>query len=179
MPEAIPNPVVNDGAAVVAQLRPALIAYFQRRCGNAAEAEDLAQDVILRALSHTRWTSAEHARSYIFTIALNCWRDRGRRRLSRTSVIDWNEDLVQGVAEESSPERVLSNQQQLASIVAALGELAERTRDIFVLCRLENMKHSQIAELLGISVSAVEKHLSKALAHLARRMDHDDGIRRP
>jgi len=86
--------------------------------------------------------------------------------------------VVQGVAEESSPERVLSNQQQLATIVTALGELAERTRDIFVLCRLENMKHAQIAELLGISVSAVEKHLSKALAHLARRMDGDDGIGR-
>ena len=120
MPEASPDPALNDGAAAVAQLRPALIAYFQRRCGNTAEAEDLAQDVILRALSHTQWTSAEQARSYIFTIALNCWRDRGRRKLSRTSVVDWNEDLVQGVAEESSPERVLSNQQQLATIVTAL-----------------------------------------------------------
>lgn len=176
MPEAIPDDAVNEGPAVVAQLRPALITYFQRRCGDIAEAEDLAQDVIVRALSHARWTSVEQAKSYIFTIALNCWRDRGRRRLSRTSVVDWNEDLVQDVAVESSPELVLANQQQLAKIAAALGELAERTRDIFVLRRLENMKHSQIADLFGISVSAVEKHFSKALAHLARRMAGDDGL---
>jgi len=42
-------------------------------------------------------------------------------------------------------------------VVAALQELGERTRDVFMLDRLEHMKHAEIATLFGISVSAVEK----------------------
>jgi RNA polymerase sigma-70 factor (ECF subfamily) len=128
----------------------------------------------LRALTHAQWTSAEQARNYIFQIAMNCWRDRGRRKLSHGTVVDWNEELIGGLAEEISPERVLSGRESLERVVSALQELGERTRDVFVLCRLENMKQAQIAQVLGISVSAVEKHLSKALAHLARRMQRDE-----
>ena len=163
----------TDSTAFIADLRPALVAYFLRRCGNAAEAEDLAQDVILRALSHAEWTSAEEARGYIFRIALNRWRDRGRRKLTHGTEIDWDDESALSVREEFSPERVLSSQEQLRRIASALQELEARTRDVFVLCRLEQMKQKEIAELLGISVSAVEKHLVKALSHVARRMEKD------
>lgn len=159
--------------AFIADLRPALVAYFQRRCGNAAEAEDLAQDVILRALSHAEWTSEEEARGYIFRIALNRWRDRGRRKVTHGTEIDWDDDSALSAGEEISPERVLTGQEQLRLIAAALQELEPRTRDVFVLCRLEQMKQKEIADVLGISVSAVEKHLVKALAHVARRMNKD------
>jgi RNA polymerase sigma-70 factor (ECF subfamily) len=50
----------------------------------------------------------------------------------------------------------------------------ERTRDVFLLVRLENMKQAEIAARLGISVSAVEKHLAKALAQVARAMNPVD-----
>jgi RNA polymerase sigma-70 factor (ECF subfamily) len=134
----------------------------------------LAQDVILRALTHMQWTSAEQARSYIFRIAINCWRDRGRRKLSHGIVVDWNEEEMQGVAEGNSPERVLLGKEELERIVLALCELSQRTRDIFVLCRLEKMKQAEIARLMGISVSAVGQHLAKALAHVARRVQADE-----
>jgi RNA polymerase sigma-70 factor (ECF subfamily) len=59
----------------------------------------------------------------------------------------------------------------LADVVAAIEELSERTRAIFYLYRLENLKIREIAEFYGISGSAVEKHVSKALLHLAQRLD--------
>lgn len=169
-PEPQPN-ADPASTAFIADLRPALVAYFQRRCGNAAEAEDLAQDVILRALSHAEWSSPEEARGYIFRIALNRWRDRGRRKVTHGTEIDWDDDSALSAGEEISPERVLTGQEQLRRVAAALQELEPRTRDVFVLCRLEQMKQKEIADVLGISVSAVEKHLVKALAHVARRMD--------
>jgi RNA polymerase sigma factor (sigma-70 family) len=170
-PAAVSRSVVLDTAALIVPLRPALVAFFLRRCNDPAEAEDLAQDVILRALTHSQWVSAEQARSYIFRIAINCWRDRGRRRLTHGTVVDCNEQFIG--AEEKSPERVLSGRQELQRIVSALRELGQRTREIFVLYRLENMKQADIARRMGISVSAVGQHLAKALAHLARRMDRD------
>jgi len=172
--EATARADFGDQAALIVRLRPALVAFFRRRCRDPAEAEDLAQDVMLRALTHARWLSAEQARSYIFRIALNCWRDRGRRMLTHGIVVDWNDEIALGVAEGNSPERVLSGKQELECIVTALRELSQRTRDIFVLCRLEKMKHAQIARLMGISVSAVGQHLAKALAHLAQRTAPDE-----
>lgn len=173
-PQSTARTELADQAALIVPLRPALVAFFLRRCNNPAEAEDLAQDVVLRALTHARWTSVEQARSYIFRIALNCWRDRGRRLLTHGTVVDWDEEVALEVAEGKSPERVLSGKQELERIVMALRELSQRTRDIFVLCRLEKMKQAEIAQLMGISVSSVGQHLARALAHLAHRTDPDE-----
>jgi RNA polymerase sigma factor (sigma-70 family) len=140
-----------------------------RKCGNAAEAEDLAQDVLERALGKGQWVSVDQAKGYIFRIAVNRWHDRNRRKLTHGVNVEWDDGAVFAQVEENSPERVLSGEQELHAVVAALQELHERTRDVFMLDRLEHLKHLEIARLFGISVSAVEKHISKALAHLARR----------
>jgi RNA polymerase sigma-70 factor (ECF subfamily) len=57
----------------------------------------------------------------------------------------------------------------LADVLRSLDELGERTRNIYVLFRLENMKQKEIAALYGIGVSTVEKHVMKAALHLAVR----------
>ncbi len=164
-----PAAEMQDSATHAAHLRPALVKYFLRKCGNVAEAEDLAQDVLVRALGKARWESSEQAKGYIFRIAVNRWHDRNRRGLTHGIVVEWDDSATYAEVEESTPERVLSNEQELHAVIAALQELGERTRDVFMLSRLEQMKHGEIAQLFGISVSAVEKHVSKAVAHLARR----------
>jgi RNA polymerase sigma-70 factor (ECF subfamily) len=100
---------------------------------------------------------------------VNRWHDRNRRFLTRGPVVEWDDGATYAQAEENSPERVLNSKQELHVVVAALQELSERTRDVFMLDRLEHLKHGEIAQIFGISVSAVEKHVSKAVAHLARR----------
>jgi RNA polymerase sigma factor (sigma-70 family) len=164
-----PAAELQDGTAQVASLRSAIVKYFLRKCGNAAEAEDLAHDVLVRALDKAQWESTEQAKGYIFRSAVNRWHDRNRRKVTHGAVIRWDDTATFAMTEESSPERILSNMQELHAVVAALQDLGERTRDVFMLFRLEQMKHGEIAQLYGISVSAVEKHVAKAVAHLARR----------
>ena len=71
--------------------------------------------------------------------------------------------------EDRGPERVLQGYESLSEVLSTLNELSERTRDIFILFRLENMKQRDIALAFGITVKAVEKHVLKAVTHLARR----------
>jgi RNA polymerase sigma-70 factor (ECF subfamily) len=163
--DAAPN------ASLVAQMRPALVAFFRRRCRNAAEAEDLAQDVVVRALAHSQSLSPARASGYIFQIAVNRWRDRGRRLLSHRTCVPWDEQSALTVSDAFSPERVVSAQQELVLVLGALQELGQRTREVLMRCRLEQMKHAEIAREMGISVSSVEKHLVRAMAHLARQSD--------
>lgn len=164
-PQSIPN------ATLVAAMRPALVAFFQRRCRNASEAEDLAQDVVVRALAHSKAFSAAQASGYLFRIAINRWRDRGRRLVSHGTAVAWDERTALAVNPGISPDREVSGHEELANVVTALGELGERTRNVLVLCRIEKMKQKEIAQAMGISVSSVEKHLVRAVAHLSRRVD--------
>ena len=171
--ETIPDKPV-DTADFLAQYRPALISFFRRRCRNSAEAEDLAQDVILRTLNR-RWSNLEEAKGYLFRTAANIWCDRGRRQASNGKAeIPWDENIVSEVSAGIPVERVLLSEEELHRVNVALLKLSERSRVIFILNRLEQMKNSQIATMLGISESAVEKHMATALAHLAREIsDHE------
>jgi len=75
--------------------------------------------------------------------------------------------------EERDPDRVLQARQSLATVMAALRALPERTRTIFILFRLEGMKQREIADVLGISVRTVELHVIRASVHLRERLGAD------
>lgn len=170
LPNDLPEP--RD---FITQMRPALVKYFRRKSGCAAETEDLVQDVLTRALTHATWKSSAEARGYIFRMAVNRWRDRCRRQRTHGIVLEWDENTGGEAGEENLPERVLMAREEIALLDRALRELNERTRAVLVLVRLEKVKIATVAETLGISVSAVNKHLARGLAHLARVRSRQDG----
>jgi RNA polymerase sigma-70 factor (ECF subfamily) len=86
---------------------------------------------------------------------------------------DSDGQLESELVEEISPERVLLSKDSLADVLRSLEELGELTRNIFILFRLENMKQKDIAALYGIGRSTVEKHVVKAVVHLAKRYVHE------
>jgi RNA polymerase sigma factor (sigma-70 family) len=161
---------------LVAQMRPALVKYFKRKSGDLADAEDLAHEVLVRALDRRAWKSFEEAKGYIFRAAVNRWRDFGRRNLIRGNTQEFDETRIEIEDEVNSPERVLIGREEMVRVIQGLSELPERTREIFVLQRLEHMSYPQIAEGLGIALSTVEKHMIKALAYLTtkRRQPEDE-----
>lgn len=158
-----------------ARYRAALMSYFLRRVRDRAEAEDLTQEVFLRIVRRPA-EELENAEVFLFTIAGNLLRDRARRAQTRRacdhrSLDDPADDLTRSpsLVEARAPERVLMSQEALGEVLRALDELGERTRDIFILYKLEKMKHREIGALYGLSASAVEKYVRKATAHLAKR----------
>ena len=73
------------------------------------------------------------------------------------------------LAEEINPERVLIGRESLVEVLACLDELGERTKNIFILFRLEGMKQKAIAAIYGVSLSTVEKQVMTAVLHLAKK----------
>jgi RNA polymerase sigma factor (sigma-70 family) len=151
------------------RFRLPLLAYFGRRVASATEAEDLVQDVFERVL---RAGAIQNAEALVFRIAINLLRDRARRVRRQGAEEPFRAGLVAEFADaltvDVSPERVLLGEQALEEVLAALDELDERSRAMFYLHRLENLKIREIAELYGISPSAVEKQVAKAFLHLTR-----------
>jgi len=160
------------------QYRAPLMAFFVRRVFDHAEAEDLTQEVFIRIARHPHKQNEKNAYGYVFMIAANLLKDWGRHRTVRQanrhrslSQIPENVGVPRPLVEEFTPERVLSGRENLKCIESVLLAMSERRREIFVLSRLENMNHRDIAVRFGISVSAVEKHVMKAIAAIAERVE--------
>jgi len=145
--------------------------YISGKLRNAEMAADLTQETFIRFAEQTRdnpTATITHTRSYLYRTAHNLVVDylRQQKRMLTDSVAP--EDLLEVVDESPSPEQIVSGKNDLAIARAALLELPERTREIFVLVRLEGLTYSDVANRLGISDSSVQKHLAKAIKHVMR-----------
>jgi RNA polymerase sigma factor (sigma-70 family) len=158
------------------RFRAPLTAFFYRRVRDRADAEDLTQEVFYRLARHPDRNDGATLDIYVFRIASTVLQDWGRRRTRKRttahqSLADFDEigSVPSPLVEDRTPERVLVGREALKDIEDGLAELSERTREIFLLSRMENVHHRDIAQLHGISISAVEKHVLKAVAHLSAR----------
>jgi RNA polymerase sigma factor (sigma-70 family) len=157
-------------AELDARFRRPLMSYFLRRVGDYGEAEDLTQQVFLRLLGSARADAYDLQAPLVFRIASNLLRDRRRAAGPRGDhlrlVDDSDIDTLSADAEDLTPERVLLSRENLSEVLRSLDQLGARTRDMFILFRLENMNQADIAALFGCSRSTVEKHVMKATYHL-------------
>jgi RNA polymerase sigma-70 factor (ECF subfamily) len=156
-------------------VRSWLVGFFRRRVREEAEVEDMVQDVFLRIAARDSTEPIEHLDGYVLRIATNVLADRARYRASRRTHLHvlFDQDAHGDVAPD--PARILAGKQDLQAATLALLSLPERTRTIFVLRRLEGCPVRDIATQLGVSVSAVEKHLIRAVRHLSAEMGKPNG----
>ena len=155
-----------------------LLSFFRKRTRNAPEVPDLVQQVFLRLAQHGT-QDIENTDGYIFHTAANTLKDHYRREGVRRRVAQ--DPHAHGVPPDSdfSLERVLEGRESLHQVVEALRALPERTRDVLIMRCFEGLKSAEIADLYGISVRAVEKHMAKALAHVTRALARDAAPRTP
>ncbi|WP_407353903.1 RNA polymerase sigma factor [Luteimonas sp. R10] len=155
--------------------RAPLRGFFAKRVRDPADVEDLTQEVFLRLVRRARGGPIEHVKPYVFQIAANALRDWGRRRQARdTDAHESFDEQIHHPATEISPERVLLGEEAVELVAAVLRAMPQRTRDVFVLRVMEKRRYLEIADLLGISVRAAEKHMAKALAKLGRALESEE-----
>lgn len=146
--------------AVFLDSRPALLRFLRAR-GAGDAAEDLLQELWVKAAKGALEPIADPL-AYLYRTANNLVLDRHRSELRRgRREQQWSHGST-GSEGEPSPEHVLAAREQLRAAEAVLARLGERTETIFRRYRLEGITQVQIANEMGISLSAVEKHLQKA-----------------
>jgi len=155
------------------RFRRPLVSYFEKRIREQYDVDDLVQEVFIRLVHRSVPERIDHLEGYVFQTAANVIRDRARRLASRHAAAHESLEEADLPANQLSPERVLQDRQLLERAIAALQELAPRTRQVFVLRRHENMGHGEIARHMGMTVHGVRFHLLRAKAHLALRMAVD------
>ena len=152
---------------------PRLIRFFRRRTGNVEAAQDLAQDVFVRFLRVPRLADIRDPEAYLRRIAGNLLVDRARRQNHATSLsaAAWREIEPSIVCPQHD---ALAERDLRVRYERALDGLTPRSREVFLLHRVEELSYKAIAARLGVSVGTVEYHMTRALAHLDRMLATDD-----
>ncbi|NLO02982.1 MAG: RNA polymerase sigma-70 factor [Bacteroidales bacterium] len=157
-------------------LYPRLKGYCRLYITNKNEVEDIIQESFLILWEHRNSIDVcKRIESFLFVIARNrCLNYLKSKRLNSGSIqiedYEFSElqylyqlDLV-GREEKSMEEMLIESFQQ------AVDELPSKMKTVFIRCKLKGEKQKAVAEELGISQKMVEKHISKAKAHIHDKM---------
>jgi RNA polymerase sigma-70 factor (ECF subfamily) len=139
-----------------------------RRGSSQAEAEDLIQEAFLRMQEYCeQGGQVQKPEGFLVRTALrlasNARRDAHRELYCEERV----ETLALLIDTTPTPDEVLARDQCLETMRKALDAVSRRTCEVLFMQRLDGLSYAEIANRLGVSVSAVEKHMASALTVLA------------
>ena len=147
----------RDAARALTQrLLPRVLGYAARLLADRSEAEDVAQEAMIRLWRIApEWRQGEaKVTSWLYRVVTNLCTDRLRRRRRRAT------DALDAVAEpaDGAPGAVagLIEADRMAALQAALATLPDRQRQAVVLRHIEGLTNPEIAEVMEIGVEAVE-----------------------
>ncbi|MBO9406093.1 RNA polymerase sigma factor [Shimia sp. R9_1] len=172
----------GDGAAarsLTLRLTPRAFAQAFRMLGDRAEAEDVAQEAMIRLFKQAPdWRQGEaKVTTWLYRVVANLCTDRLRKtRGVALDAVPEPEDDAKSAAQQ------MQDQARNDALQAALNSLPERQRLAVVLRHIEGLGNPEIAEIMEISVEAVEsltsrgkRALAKALAGQREALGYTDG----
>jgi RNA polymerase sigma factor (sigma-70 family) len=145
---------------------------FARRRAGRQEAEDVVQDAYLHLLQRGTTATLEHPRAYLFRIAANLAVDLARKTKIRLRYAGEGLEHACHAETPPSPEAAAGGAMELRRLQASLAELPPLCRAAFLLNRVEDLTHAEIAARLGVSVRTIDRHMVKAREHLRRHFGH-------
>ena len=162
--------------ALYLERRGDLVRFFTMRLRSAAAAEDLVQDIYVRLSGIEPAADIQNPMAYLYRLGSNLMLDklRGERRTAHRDGA-WLDSQttrlgIHEVSAEPSPETAVAARQRLAQLTEALKDLSPQTQRVFRMHKFEGLSHPEVATALGISRSAVEKHMMAALKHLLAKL---------
>ena len=167
-------------ADVLTYLEP-LYGAALRLTRNRADAEDLVQDTVVKALRFSdRFTPGTNLKAWLYTILHNTWRNR-RRDAARDSVeidstrVDAAAQRPDGPAAFDTPERILLRKTLDGDLQAALDDMPEAFREAVWLRDVDEFSYAEIAEMLGVPIGTVMSRISRGRRLLFERLQatHD------
>ena len=138
-------------------------AFLKNRAGSADEADDLMQEVFLKALKQGKnFCSLDDARAWLFQVARNLLIDRLRLTKEQLPLPD---DLYAESVPEADPVDLLSH-----CLPRVLSELSPEDRDAITLCDIQGMTQKAFAEHLGLSLPAAKSRVQRARSRLRNQL---------
>jgi RNA polymerase sigma-70 factor (ECF subfamily) len=161
------DPKSSEALALLYQTEGSwLTRFFRARLRSVEDASDLVQETMLRFLRAQQSSTIDAPQHYLRRTAANLLVDhemRGSTRIARNSVemiVDIHSPIT------IDPHQDLESREELDYWDKVLSMLKPRTREIFLLSRVEGYSYKEIAAEYGMTIWGVKKHMTKAIAHI-------------
>ncbi len=140
-----------------------MLQYIARHVQDKATAEDLTQEVFLRAQRTENWPEIEDPRAYLFATARNLLTDHFRQRKAQQQddILVFDEALYK--EHGTSEEKRLEARSDLRMLATAIQSLPPRARKAFMLNRVYRFSYGEVGKMMRISPRTVEHHVAKGL----------------
>ena len=164
---------------IVVEERSRLRNFIRRRVADPRDAEDILQDVFYELVEANRLLMPiDHVTGWLFRVARNritdLFRKKKPERFSETAVADENEERLQMEdllpSPDAGPEALYARTVLLEALEAAVDELPQEQRDVFVAHELEGRSFKEMAAETGVSVNTLLSRKRYAVLHLRERL---------
>lgn len=161
---AMRRDLARDEAALYRALRH----FVAGRLKHHADGEDIVQETCLRLHAYRRNRAIANAGAFCFAVARNLIHDHFRARRAMPEAVELDERIA---CVQPHAEAVLDYRQRVEILVRALRVMPPLRREVFMRRRLDGTASTAIAQDLGLSVSAVDKHCTRAVADLRQALE--------
>jgi RNA polymerase sigma-70 factor (ECF subfamily) len=169
----------NAFEIVYRRRRDGLRRFFERQCGSAAVAKELAQDAwfrLIRACQNGNYTAEAKFTTYLYKLGKNRSIDWGRKYGSyqteelHEEIEDGDENIVPLTSGQRNPEQLYAEKEKLEAVLAAVESLSVEQRMTLLMQIEGNMSYDEIAEAMNTNRETVKTRLRYARDHLKKRV---------
>lgn len=141
--------------------------------GGREDAADVVHDAMVKTLEAGQKSEVLEPIRFVVQVTRNTLIDRFRARVRRGKVMEQGFEAPDAADPSANAERVLIATERLHQAMSIIEHMPPRRREAFLLCRIEELTYAQAARRMGITVHAIEKHMSAAIAQLFEEFDSD------
>jgi len=157
----------NVYSKIYTEHAPLLRNHLYYKCGDLDEAEDIVQESFIKIWKICREVFGDTITGLIYTIANRLFIDRKRAEKVKLKFEKEQEESI----EMEDPHYVFRTQEFKSKLEMAISDLPDGQREAFLMNRIDKLTYKEISARLGISETAVEKRMSKALQKLKENIE--------
>lgn len=148
-----------------------IMSYMQRLTGDKMLAQDLTQETYTKVIEANRKSNAVIQKAFLYKVALNLVIDQFRKE-KRFFKMSYEDDSY--CNEASNTETIFTHDIRQEMLKVAIQKLSPQNKKAFVLFYYKGYTRHEIAQVMGISVNAVEKNITRAVSQLKEYMMKDE-----
>ena len=143
--------------------------YVYYKCGDVQQAEDIVQDAFVKLWKQCADIIFNTAKSLIFKICNNALLNEFAHKKVKLRY----EAMPRDDRDHESPDFILETEEFKDKLEQAIAKLSAKEREVFLLSRIDKKTYKEIAEIIGITVKAVERRMSNAFINLRKMLGED------